>query len=148
MPVGVELQVRCQQILNEIATTSQSIRGSALVHADNQSRNASEKFRQQMEKIRTSAEAILEAISTASSADYSIDDQFIEWLLWGEPRACLNKLREMDKMLKPMGHGRPPRVSARPFVPAENKLIQAIVFFDKHADLFHFLLTPDIWWVS
>lgn len=143
MPVGVEL--RCQQTLNDIAATSQSIRGSALVYGNNQNRNVTERLRRKLEKIRTSADTILEAIFTASSTDYSINDRLIEWLLCGEPRACLNKLQEMVKMLGPIGHIRPARVSARPLGPTGDKLTAAMVFFDKHVDLFYFLLTPDIW---
>ena len=143
MPVGLE--VRCQKILNEIAITSQSIRGSALVYSTNQNLNVSEKLRQKLEKIRISADTILGAITTASLTDCVIDERLLEWLLGGEPRACLGKLKDMDDMLKLVSQTRPVRVPAQALRPAEDKLTIAIVFFDKHADLFYFLLTPDIW---
>ena len=148
MPVGLE--VRFQQILNEVVTTSQGIRSSALLYANNQNFSISEKLRRQLETIRISADTILEAITRASVTDYTMDDRLIDWLISGEPRSCLGKLKEMDDMLKTPGPNgsqvRPARALARPLRAAEDKLNTAMVFFDKHTNLFHFLLTPDIWW--
>ena len=147
MPVGLE--ARYQQILNEIVTTSQAIRSSALINANNQNFNVSERLRRPLETIRISADTILEAITKASLTNYTIDDRLIDWLISGEPRSCLGKLKEMDDMLKlpTVGQVRPALGPGRPLRAAEDKLNVAMVFFDKHANLFHFLLTPDIWWV-
>ena len=146
MPVGLE--ARCQQILNEVVSLSHGIRSSALVHANNQNFGVSERLRCRLETIRISTDTILEAITKASLTDYTIDDRINDWLLSGELRSCLGKLKEMDDMLKPISQVRPARASARPFRAAEDKLTAAMVFFDKHTDLFHFLLTSDVWWVS
>ena len=145
MPVGLE--ARFQQILNELVTISNGIRSSALLYANNQNFSISEKLRRQLETIRISADTILEAITKASVTDYTMDDRLIDWLISGEPRSCLGKLKEMDEMLKPptVDQARPARAPARPLRAAEDKLNAAMVFFDKHIDLFHFLLTPDIW---
>ena len=146
MPVGLE--ARCQQFLNEVVAISQGIRGSALVYANNQNFNVSERLRQQLETVRISADTILEAITKASVTDYTIDDRINDWLLSGELRSCLDKLKEMDGMLRPtVGRVLPARAPARPIRAAEDKLNAAMVFFDKHINLFHFLLSPDIWWV-
>ena len=147
MPVGLE--ARCQQILNEVVTISQGIRSSALVYANNQNITVFEKLRCQLETIRVSADTILGAITKASLSDYTIDDRINDWLLSGELRSCLGKLKEMDEMLKPPNSGqvRPGQAPTRPLRGPEDKLKTAMVFFDKHTNLLHFLLTPDIWWV-
>ena len=146
MPVGLE--ARCQQILHEVVAISNGIRSSALLYANNQNFSVSERLRRQLETIRISADTILEAITKASLTDCTIDDRINDWLLSGELRSCLGKLKEMNDMLKPIGRVRPARAPALPFRAAEDKLNAAVVFFDKHANFFHFLLTPDIWWVS
>lgn len=140
MPVGVE--ARFQQILDEVVTFSQQIRSSALVHANSQNLHLFEKLRRRLETIRVSADTILEAIVTASLSDYVIHDQIIDWLISGEPRACLGKLKEMDDKLNPIVqeplHTRPPRRT-------EDKISAVTVLLDKHADLFDFLLNPHMW---
>ena len=146
MPVGLE--ARCQQILNEVVAISNRIRSSALVYANNQNFSISERLRRQLETIRISADTILEAITKASFMDYTIDDRINDWLLSGELRSCLDKLKEMHDMLKPIAQVRPARAPALPLRAAEDKLNAAMVFLDKHTNLFHFLLTPDIWCVS
>ena len=145
MPVGAE--ARFQQILGEAVTISQRIRSSALVHVNSQNLHIFEKLRRQVETIRISSDTILEAITTASHSDYTIDDRMVDWLISGEPRACLGKLKEMDEMLQPIGQAQPLQGHARPLRRAEDKITAVMVFLDKHTDLFHFLLTPHIWCV-
>ena len=142
MPVG-PLEVRSERTLEEISTISQRIRRSALSskrnQPSNQSFNIAENLRRQMETIHISCDAILEAITLEN---YTTDDRITDWLLSGEPRSCLGKLKEVDDMLKPDGQV---RALARPLTSTEDKLAAAMTFFDKHSNLFHFLLTPDIW---
>ena len=142
MPVN-PLEVRCERALEEISTLSQRIRRSALPYernqASNQSFNIAEKLRRQMETIHTSCNAILEAITLEN---YATDDRITDWLLSGEPRSCLGKLKEMDDMLKPDGQV---RALARPLTSVEDKLAAAVTFFGKHDHIFCFLLAPDVW---
>ena len=142
------LIAHCQGTLGEIANISHQIRYSALGHASNQASNQNvgpiqiQEFRRQLETIRTSSDTILEAITLDT---YTIDDRIIDWLFSGEPRSCLDKLKEMDDMLKHHAQARPTLALARPLRPAEDRLTAAMAFFDKHKRLFHFLLTPDVW---
>lgn len=143
------LEVRFQQILNEIITISHRIRSSALVHANSQNLHVSEKLRRQLEIVRISADTVLEAVTTASLTGCAIDDRFVDWLISGELRLCLSKLKEVDDMLKPLGQPRP----AQPLRLTEDRLTEdrlteAMALFDKHTDLFYFLLAPNIWCVS
>ena len=143
MPGG-PLVARCERTLEEITIISQRIRRSALPYERKQASNQSfncigEKLRRQMETFRISCEAMLEAVTLEN---YTTDDRITDWLLSGEPRSCLDKLKEMGDMLKPDGQV---RALARPLTSTEDKLAAAMTFFDKHSNLFHFLLTPDIW---
>ena len=143
MPAG-PLEARSERTLEEISTISQRIRRSALPYEKNQastgqSFNVAEKLRCQMEKIRISCDAMLEVITLEN---YTTDDRITDWLLSGEPRSCFGKLKEMDDMLKPCGQV---RAIARPLTSAEDKLAAAMTFFDKHINIFHFLLTPNVW---
>ena len=145
----VDLEGRCKQVLEDIEFTSQSIRRSALAYANGlQNFEVSERLRRELETIRISADAILEAFTKATVTDYTIDDRLIDWLFSGEPRSCLGKLKEMDTMLKPVNSARPVRAHAQPLRPGEDSLAAAMVFFDRHKGLFHFLITPDVWQVS
>ena len=145
MPVG-PLEAHCQGTLDEIVVVSQQIRRSALVFANNQASNQNshivEKLRRQLETIRTSSDTILEAITLQN---YTIDDRIICWLFSGELSSCLDKLKEMNDMLKSDGKVRSPLALAQPLTQTEDKLTAAMVFFDKHRSLFHFLLTPGVW---
>ena len=104
-----------------------------------------QELRRQLETIRIFSDTILEAITFNP---YTIDDRIIDWLFSGEPCSCLDKLKEMDDMLKHDGQVRPAMALARPLRLAEDRLTVAIAFFDKHKSIFHFLLTSDVWWVS
>ena len=149
MPVDFEGRVK--QILEDIETASLSIRRSALAYANGpQNFEVSERLRRELETIRISSDAILEAITKASVTDYTIDDGLMDWLLSGELRSCLGKLKEMDIMLKPGDLVRPVSgpAAARPLRPGEDKLAAAMVFFDRNKSHFHFLITPNIWQVS
>ena len=146
MPVS-RLDALCQRTLGEIVNISHQIRCSALAYASNQNSGPIQlqEFRRQLETIRTFSDTILEAITLDPC---TIDDRITDWLFSGEPRSCLAKLKEMDGMLKQAdGQVRPALALARPLRPTEDRLAVAMTFFDKHKSLFHFLLTPDVWWV-
>ena len=145
----LDLEGHCKRILKDIESTSQSIRHSALAYANSrQNFQVSERLRRELETIRISADAILEAIAKASVTDFTIDDRLIDWLFSGELRSCLSKLKEMDIMLNPVSPARPVPDPARPLRPGEDKLTAAMVFFNRHKGLFHFLITPHVWQVS
>ena len=145
----LDLEGHCRRILKDIESTSQSIRHSALAYANSrQNFQVSERLRRELETIRISADAILEAIAKASVTDFTIDDRLIDWLFSGELRSCLSKLKEMDIMLNPVSPARPVPDPARPLRPGEDKLTAAMVFFNRHKGLFHFLITPHVWQVS
>ena len=141
----VDLEAHCKRILDEIVTVSHGIRRSALAHANNQNFDVSERLRRQLETIRISADTILEAITKASLTSCTLDDRIVDWLFSGELRSCLERLKEMDDMLKPTGQARPVRPPAQLLRQTEDILTGAMAFFDKHISLFHFLITPDIW---
>ena len=143
MPVGLE--ARCGRILDEVVTLSQRIRRSVLAHANNQNLSVSDRLRGQLEMVRVSADAILEACTRASLTSDTLDDRMIDWLLSGELPLCLSKLKEMDAMLKPVRQTRLVMDAARPRRQAEDKLFETMVFFDKHKNIFHFLLIHDVW---
>ena len=142
MPVG-PLEARCERTFEEISTILQRIRRSALLYGRNQARNQSfniaEKLRRQMETIRISCDAMLEAITLEN---YTTDDRITDWLLSGEPRSWLGKLKEMDDMLKSDGQV---HALARSLTSTEDKLAAVVTLFDKHSNLFHCLLTPGVW---
>ena len=145
----VDLEGHCKRILEEIESTSQSIRRSALAYANGpQNFEVSERLRRELETIRISADAILEAIAKASVTDHTIDDRLISWLFSGELPSCVGKLKEMDNMLKPVNPVQPVPVPARPLRPGEDKLAAAMVFFSRNKGVFHFLITPGVWQVS
>ena len=139
------LEDRCERTLEDIRTISQRIRRSASAweknQASNQSVNVFEMLYRQLDTIYTSCHAILEAISLES---FTMDDQITDWLLSGGPRSCLDKLSDMDKILKPDGRV---RVLTRPFPSAEDRVAAVMSSFDRHRDLFRFLLDPDFWLV-
>ena len=151
MSVG-RLDALCQRTLAEVVNISDRIRCSAALaySTRNQAGNQNfgpiqvQEFRRQLEKIRTFSDATLEAITFDSSV---IDDRIIRWLFSGELCSCLDKLKEMDDMLKHDGQVRPTSALARPLRPAEDRLNAAMAFFDKYKNIFHFLLTPDVWYV-
>ena len=142
MPVGLE--ARFKRLLKEIISISSVIRDSALDHAHDQNFNVSEMLRHQLETIRVSADAILQAFAKASLTSFSLDDQIADWLASGEPNSCLGKLKEMNGVLRPIDYAEHPVPS---LTPVEDQLAAAMAFFDKHKSLFHFLLTPHTWWV-
>ena len=145
----VDFEGRFKRILEDIETTSLSIRRSALAYANgSQNFEVSERLRHELETIRISADAILEAITKASVTDYTIDDGLMDWLYSGDLRSCLSKLKEMDTMLKPVDsvvRPIPGLAPARPLRPGEDKLAATMVFFDRNKSLFHFLITPNVW---
>lgn len=149
MPVS-PLDAHCQRTLREIVDVSHHIRSSALAYASNQARNQNfgpvqvQEFRRQLETIRTFSDTILEAITLDPS---TIDDRIIRWLFSGELCSCLDKLKEMDDMLKQDAQVRSTLVLVHSLRPSEDRLTAALAFFEKHKSLFHFLLTPDVWWV-
>ena len=143
MPAGLE--AHCEQILDEVVTVSQRVRRSALACANNNNFSISDRLRRHLERIRISADTILEALAKASLASDTLDDRIIDWLFSGELRSCLGKLKEMDDMLKPIDRVRPAQAPARLLRPSEDKLAAAMAFFDGHSSLFHFLLTPGVW---
>lgn len=140
------LAARCERTLEEIQIISQRIRRCALTYetnqAGNQSFNVAEQLRRRMETIRVSCDAILEVITLEN---HSVDDRITDWLLSGEPHSCLDKLKEMEDRLKPDGRV---RTLARHLTLAGDKPTAAMTLFDKHSSLFHFLLSPNILWVS
>ena len=138
MPVGLE--TRFKRLLKEIISISSGIRDSALDHADDQNFDVSERLRHQLETIRVSADAILQAFAKASITSYSLDDQIADWLASGEPNSCLGKLKEMNDVLRPIDYA-----EHLALAPVKDQLAAAMAFFDNHKSLFHFLLTPDIW---
>ena len=145
----VDLEGHCKQILEDIESTSQSIRRSALAYANGPHNfEVSERLRRELETIRISADAILEAIAKASVTNHTIDVRLIEWLFSGELHPCLGKLKEMDTILKPVNPTRTVPGPARPLIPGEDKLAAATTFLDRNKSLFHFLNTPDVWQVS
>lgn len=131
MPVGLE--ARLQQLLNEVVTISQGIRSSALAYAHHRNFHVFERLRRQLETIRISADTILEAITKASLTDYTIDVRLTDWLISGELRSCLDKLKEMEDMLGPDGRVQPAWAPAPLLTSAEDKLtaakINTVVFF-------------------
>lgn len=143
MPVGLE--ARCWRALEEVVEVSERIRRSALAHTNNQNLSVSDGLRRQLETIRISADAILGAFTTASLTNETLDGRVVNWLFSGELPLCLGKLKEMDKLLKRIGPVRPVPVLARPLRPAEDRLTAVMGFFDKHRNLFYFLLTCDVW---
>ena len=126
-----DLEDYCKRILDDIVTTSQSIRRSALAHANDQNLQTAQRLRSQLETIRISADAILEAITEATIAD-----ELKDWLFNGELRSCLGRLREMDMMLRPVDSIRSVRAPGQPFGLGEDKLTAAMAFFDRHKGLF------------
>ena len=126
-----DLEDYCKRILDDIVTTSQSIRRSALAHANDQNLQTAQRLRSQLETIRISADAILEAITEATIAD-----ELKDWLFSGELRSCLGRLREMDMMLRPVDSIRSVRAPGQPFGLGEDKLTAAMAFFDRHKGLF------------
>ena len=144
MPVGLE--GHCKRILEGIESTSQSIRRSALAYANGpQNFEVSERLRRELETIRISSDAILEAIAKASVTNYTIDDRLIDWLFSGGLGSCLSKLKEMDTMLKSVNST---RAYAQPPRQSEDRLAAAMIFFHRNKHFFHFLITPDVWQVS
>ena len=137
------LEARCERDIEGIQTISRRLRRSALTYrrnqASNQSVNVFETLYRQLDTICTSCDAMLEAISLVN---FTMDDQITDWVLSGGPRACLDKLKDMDDILTPYG-----RVGAlaRPFTSTEDRLVAVMSSFDKHGTLFRFLLNPDFW---
>lgn len=141
----LDLESHCKRFLDEIVTLSHGIRRSVLTYANNQNFEVSERLRHQLEKIRISADTILEIVTKASLTDYTVDDRLIHWLFSAELPTCLGKLKEMDNILKPIGQSRLALLPTQPLRPTEDKINAAMDFFDKHKDLFRFLVTPDVW---
>ncbi|KAG9316928.1 ankyrin repeat-containing domain protein [Chiua virens] len=144
MPAAGPLEVHCQQALEDIITISQRIRSSALMCANNQEDsqciNNIERLHQQLGTIRGCAETILEVITLQNRI---VDEQIITWLFSGGLPPCLDKLKEMDDIFKLDGQLRPtPALALRP---AADNITRAITLFEKHKDMFYFLLTPDVW---
>ena len=135
----VDLESRFKRLLKEIVTVSNGIRNSALDYANDHNFDVSQRFRRQVEAIRVSADAILEAFAQATLTSYALDDRITDWLANGEPRLCLDKLKEIEDILKPVEQVR--------HVPTENKLAVAMDFLEKHGNIFHFLPAPDAWCV-
>ena len=141
MPLSLE--ARFKRLLKEIVTISHGTCYSALDHASGRNLVIYETLRRQLETIRISADAILQAFVKTSLASCSLDDQIADWLASGEPHLCLSKLKEMNDVLRPVDYAEHPS----PLTPPEDKLTAAMAFFDNHKSLFHFLLTPDVWCV-
>ena len=128
--------------MGDIADISHRLGRSALAYASmRQARVAA--FRRQVETISASSSAIFEAIALN---DCAIDERIVDWLISGEPRTCLDKLKEMDNMLKRDGPARPATVAlARPQRTTEERLSAMMTFFDRHRTTFRFLLDSDVW---
>ncbi|KAG9315367.1 hypothetical protein JVU11DRAFT_4513 [Chiua virens] len=145
MPAG-PLEVRCQQALEDIVTISQRIRSSALRYANNQDNNQYlniiERLRQQLETIRRSAETILEAITLQNCI---IDESIFSWLFSGGLPPCLDRLRELDDIFNLDSQGRPAATPALALRPVADNITRAIALFEKHRDIFYFLLAPEVW---
>ena len=131
----VGLGTRFRRLLQEVVTFSSGIRNSALDHANDRNIDVVERLRHQLETIRVSADTILQAFTKASLTNYSLNDRIDDWLASGKPNSCLDKLKEMNDILRPVPS----------LTPAQDKVTAAMAFFDNHKSLFHFLLTPDIW---
>ena len=138
----VDLATRFKRLLKEIISISSGIRDSALDYADDGNFDISERLRHQLETIRISADAILQAFAKASLTSYSLDDRMTDWLASGEPHSCLATLKELNDVLRPIDYAED---TAPLLTRAEDQLATAMAFFDNHKSLFHFLLTPDVW---
>ena len=136
------LLVRFQDILGDITDISHRLGRSALPYAClSQARVAA--FRRQIETISTSSSAIFAAIALN---DCAIDERIVGWLVSGEPCTCLDKLKEMDNMLKRDSPARPATVAlARPQRTTEERLSATMAFFDRYRTTFRFLLDSDVW---
>ena len=139
----VDFATRFRRLLREIISISNGIRDSALdYYANSQSFSVYERLRCQLDTIRTSADAILQALAKASLTSDSLDNRITDWLTSGEPHLCLGKLKEMNDVLGPINSAEQPGLS---HTLAKDKLVAAMAFFDNHKSQFHFLLTPDVW---
>ena len=141
MPLN-PLVTRFQDILGDIADIAHRIGRAVLPYAGLNQTSVGE-FRRQLETIRVCSNAMFGAITLNNSP---VDDRIIDWLTSGEPRVCLQKLKEMDNMmLKCDAQARSVPVAVRT---AEDRLTEVMTFFDRRKGLFRFFLTSDIWWVS
>lgn len=135
----VDLATPFKRLLSQIVAISQEVRTSALDYANDQNFDTSERLRYQLETIRTSADVILETLAKASLTRYTLDERITEWLTRGKPYSCLDTLKEVANILTP------DQVQHSPSLTSEDKLTAAMVFLDKHHNIFDFLLTPDPW---